>query len=109
MKLRMVRYGSILTFALATIAAGPLGCASTEKGPTKEDQKLSSKVEDALKHDPVCKYKGVNVSSASGTVQLSGFTASQTEKQRAEQVAKKVNGVNQVDNKIVVQQESARF
>jgi len=103
MKLRMVRYGCIFVFALATVAAGPLGCASTETGASKADRELSSKVEKKLKNDPVCKYKGINVASSNGTVQLSGFSASQTEKQRAEQLAKGVDGVNQVVNKIAVQ------
>ena len=104
MKLQIVRYGFVLMLALTTMAAGPLGCSTIQNvSPKMADHQLSSKVQRALRRDPVYKFAGINVTASNGTIQLSGFTSSQKEKQRAEELAKQIDGVNEVINRIVVQ------
>ena len=61
---------------------------------------------DSLARDfKVCK---VNVDTNQGNVRLSGFVDSDTEKQRAEEIARSVSGVRSVTNALVVQGESSR-
>ena len=90
--------------ALGTIAAGPLGCATMKSDtPQAADRQLSAKVQRVLRRDPVYKFANITVAASNGTVQLSGFTSSEKEKQRAQELAKQVDGVNDVINKIIVQ------
>jgi osmotically-inducible protein OsmY len=49
----------------------------------------------------------VGVDTNNGNVRLSGFVDSDTEKRRAEEVARSVAGVKSVTNAITVQRESA--
>jgi hyperosmotically inducible periplasmic protein len=44
----------------------------------------------------------INVETLNGTVQLSGFAKSATEKSLAETITREVNGVKQVRNNIIV-------
>src|SRR5437868_7194703 len=99
MKLLIVRYGFALMLALTTLAAGPLGCSTIKSvSPRMADHQLSAKVQRALRRDPVYKFANITVAASNGGVQLSGFTSSQKEKQRAEELAKQVDGVNEVSN-----------
>jgi len=104
MKLQLIRFGCLLMLALATMVAGPLGCSTLQSSSAQSsDRQLASKVQRVLKRDPVYKFANISVAASNGAVQLSGFTSSQKEKQRAEELAKQVEGVNEVSNKIVVQ------
>ena len=104
MKLQILQYGFVLMLALGTISAGPSGCASMQGGSAQAaDRQLSAKVRHVLKRDPVYKFAAIDVSASNGTIQLSGFTSSEKEKQRAQELAKQVDGVNEVINRIIVQ------
>ena len=104
MKLHIIRYSCVLMLALAAMAAAPLGCSTIQSAsPQAANRQLSAKVQRALRRDPVYKFSGINVSASNGTVQLSGFTSSQKEKQKAEELAKQIDGVNEVINKVIVQ------
>jgi len=98
---------SLAAFVGVSGLGGLTGCntMSTSKDPqAKEDSRVTSQVKDALKHSQIFKFKNVQVASANGKVQLSGFTIDPKEKQAAESIAKKVDGVKEVQNDISVQQ-----
>ena len=104
MRLLIVRYGCVLMLVLGMIGGGPLGCSTIQNvSPKAADRQLSSKVQRVLKRDPVYKFARITAAASNGTVQLSGFTSSEKEKQRAQELAKQVDGVNEVINKIIVQ------
>lgn len=104
MRIQMLRYGCVVMLALGTIAAGSLGCSTIQSSsPQNADRQTSAKVQRVLKRDPVYKFANITVAASNGTVQLSGFTSSEKEKQRAQELAKQVDGVSEVINKIIVQ------
>src|SRR6266436_8625037 len=104
MKLQIIRYDFALMLALTAMAAGPLGCSTIQNvSPKAVNRQLSAKVQRVLKRDPVYKFAGITAAASNGTVQLSGFTSSEKEKRRAHELAKQVDGVNEVINKIIVQ------
>ena len=104
MKLQLIRLGSLLMLVSAAMVGGFNGCASIRGDAAQlEDRRLVSRVEHALRRDMVYKFSDVKVSAANGAVQLSGFIPSEKARQRAEEIARRVDGVNQVVNKIVVQ------
>jgi hyperosmotically inducible protein len=101
----MKKYITMLSLAAFVGVSGLTGCSTMgSKDPqAKEDSRVTSEVKDALKHSPVFKFKNVQVASANGKVQLSGFTLDPKEKQAAESIAKRVDGVREVQNDISVQ------
>jgi len=95
----------ITALGLAALT-GLTACSSmtTNSDPQKaEDSRLTSQIRSALKSDPVFKYRNIQVAASYGKVQLSGFTSDPKEKQAAEQLARKVDGVKDVMNGITVQ------
>lgn len=100
--------------ALTAVAALPVLCGVTgcttgsqykqSTGEYIDDHGTSSRVKKALGADPQYKYEGVKVDTFKGTVQLSGFVNSKDQKNRAEDLARKVEGVNRVENSITVKE-----
>lgn len=82
------------------------GCAGTSTkestGEYIDNSAITAKVKSALASDDVVKAREINVESFRGTVQLSGFVSTEAEKDRAGRIAKSVEGVKDVDNKIAV-------
>lgn len=79
-----------------------LGCAST---PTKEgtgeyvdDSVITTKVKAAIFSEPTLKSTEINVETFKGVVQLSGFVGSQSDINKAVEVARGVAGVTSVKN-----------
>jgi hyperosmotically inducible periplasmic protein len=98
--------GLVLCVGGLALVAGVSGCAgdryNQSTGEHIDDRATSSRVKSALSSDPDYKYPGVNVTTFKGTVQLSGFVDSRTQKNRAEDIAKTVSGVREVKNSITV-------
>ncbi len=90
----------------AFLLLSAVGCAPT---PTREgtgeyvdDTVITTKVKAAIFNEPGLKSFQINVETFRGTVQLSGFVSSDSEKKHAADVARKVNGVKSVKNDIRV-------
>jgi osmotically-inducible protein OsmY len=90
----------------AIITILELGCAGT---PTQEstgeyidDAAISSKVKSELLISEDTSGTAITVETFKGTVQLSGFVKSAQEKRRAEEIARSVDGVKRVENRISV-------
>ena len=90
--------------AIATLAL--VGCQSSQhERPTGEfadDKVLGSRVKHALNAQPVYKYPDVKVNTFRGVVQLSGFVASENQREAATEIAQHVRGVTELENNIVV-------
>jgi hyperosmotically inducible periplasmic protein len=98
---------SLLTAALAAVALMGASACSTESGnrrtagETAGDAAVTAKVKTAIATDVGARTAtAVNVTTYNGTVQLTGFVDNNDQKARAEQAAKKVDGVKSVKNDI---------
>jgi hyperosmotically inducible protein len=92
--------------ALPVVSLVSTGCAGDKyhqsTGEAIDDHGISSRVKHALANDGEYKYDGVEVNTFKGTVQLSGFVDSSSQNSRAAQLAKGVEGVQDVVNNITV-------
>ncbi len=90
------------TIFAAIVFMSILGCASTTKsegaGEYIDDSVITTKVKAAIFNEPTLKATEINVETYKGVVQLSGFVRSQSNINRAEEVARGVNGVKSVKN-----------
>jgi osmotically-inducible protein OsmY len=95
-----------LAFLAPVAVLGP-GCAAGNRyerstGESIDDTATTGRVKSALGNDALCKYPDVKVTTFKGTVQLSGFVDTREQKSRASEIAKGVEGVKEVKNKITV-------
>jgi hyperosmotically inducible periplasmic protein len=100
---------SILSAAAVFIA----GCddgreATTGSAPntgvetTIDDSIISTKIKSGLLADPLVKDSEPQVETHQGTVQLSGFVENQAQMERVIEIARAVDGVKHVENKMSV-------
>jgi osmotically-inducible protein OsmY len=98
----------ILSVSALAMAGGMTGCAgdryTQSTGERIDDKSESSRVRGALSDDTQYKYQDVKVQTFKGVVQLSGFVNSREQKNRAGDLAKKVEGVKEVENNITVKE-----
>ncbi len=82
------------------------GCAVTRDqetvGAYVDDSVITSTVKSRLFDDKTVDGSAVSVETMNGTVMLSGFAKSATEKKNAEMIASKVKGVKTVKNELLV-------
>ena len=103
----------LLAFMLC-IGALPLicvvsGCSTGSRyqqstGEYIDDHGLSSQVKKELGEDHRYKYEDVNVVTFKGVVQLSGFVNTKDQKNRAGDLARKIEGVKEVRNNISIKE-----
>ncbi|HZF01876.1 MAG TPA: BON domain-containing protein [Methylomirabilota bacterium] len=111
MKITATTLNLALCLGLLTTAAitTTTGCAGDKynrsTGQYIDDKSLTMRVKDALHDNPEYKYGDVNVDVFRGTVQLSGFVNTSDQKSKAKDIAKQVQGVNDVVNNITVKSE----
>jgi len=99
----------ILCVGAWPLVVGVSGCSSGSRykqstGEYIDDHGLSSHVKKALGEDHQYKYDDVNVVTFKGVVQLSGFTNTKDQRNRAGEIARKVEGVKEVENNITVKE-----
>jgi hyperosmotically inducible periplasmic protein len=97
----------ILFASLAAIgAAGFTGCAVTDGqssvGAYVDDAAITTQVKAKLAEDPTVSAMRISVETLEGTVQLAGFATNESEKARAAQITRNVNGVKNIRNNIIV-------
>ena len=87
---------------LTIVLASAWGCGSTAKtegtGEYVDDSVITAKVKTAILNDATLKVNEINVETFKGVVQLSGFVRSQTDIDKAVQVARGIAGVKSVKN-----------
>jgi hypothetical protein len=77
-----------------------------DRPPTHMDDALiTEKVKAALAKDLDASALAISVDTTQGTVQLSGTVESEEEKEKAESIARGVDGVKAVENKLTVEKE----
>lgn len=85
---------------------GLMGCAATQKhestGQYLDDSVITAKIKAAIFDEPTLKSMQINVQTYKGVVQLSGFVDSAQSVMKAGEVAKKVEGVVEMKNDLVV-------
>lgn len=90
-----------LVFAVALIScAGSRTHEST--GQYMDDSTITTKVKTALLADPDVSGLDVKVETFKGVVQLSGFVDSAKQASKAVEIARSVDGVKKVENKLTV-------
>ena len=93
---------SISTVFIAIILAAIVGCTATlpkeSAGEYIDDAVITTKVKASILDQPSLKSSEIRVETFKGTVYLSGFVASQSQKDKAGEVARSVNGVRTVKN-----------
>jgi len=102
---RILIITAILGLGSASVG-GLSGCAAMGTGKSTgeyiDDAALTAKVKAELYRDPQVSGMAVNVDTYKGIVQLNGFVDSAQQKQRAEQIARNIPGVQDVQNKLSV-------
>jgi osmotically-inducible protein OsmY len=99
----------ILCVGALPLVCGVTGCSTGSRykqstGEYIDDHTLSSHVKKALGEDHQYKYDDVNVVTFKGVVQLSGFVNTKDQKNRAGDLARKVEGVKEIQNNITVKE-----
>jgi osmotically-inducible protein OsmY len=93
----------ILALAFTALLAACAGTAKQEStGEYIDDTVVTSRVKSVLLNDPNVSGLAINVETYRGTVQLSGFVKSASERNRAVQLAREVKGVRQVRNDMLI-------
>ncbi len=92
--------------SLATLGLG--ACADNRPAgnsayASADDDAISAHVKARLAEDSHQIARNIRVATMNGTVELSGFAATQEDKDNAEHIAMGVSGVQKVHNDIVVQ------
>lgn len=91
-----------ICIVLSMAAACTTSPSARPVGVALDDTLISTRVKTALAGDPEVKARDVQVETFRGTVQLSGFVDSREDIQRAIDIAKRVEGVQDVQNKMTV-------
>jgi len=89
-----------LMLSIGLVAASAAAFAGNSEG--KSDATLTGSVKSALISNDATKARQINVETKDGVVQLSGFVDSAAAKSAAEATAKNVEGVTQVQNKLMI-------
>lgn len=84
------------------------GCASTSTqestGEYIDDSVITTRVKEVIFREPNLKSLEINVETYKGVVQLSGFVSSQSDIDRALELARDVKGVQSVRNDMYLKQ-----
>jgi len=103
MKKRAIVTRFLLVLMLMTTL---MACASTSTrestGEYVDDSVITTKVKSLLAADDFLKSFNISVETYKGTVQLSGFVASQNAVDKAIQITRGVGGVKSVKNNLIV-------
>ena len=102
MTFRKLAIASLSTLALLTAT----GCAVTRGqetvGAYVDDTVITSTVKSRFIEDTQVSAAAISVETLNGTVMLSGFAKSSLERNAAEMIARRVNGVKLVKNEIAI-------
>ena len=102
MQIKTTLAAAMMAVALLTTA----GCAVTRGqetvGAYVDDAGITTLVKARMAESPAVSAAAISVETLNGTVQLSGFAKSASEKSAAENIARNVKNVKSVRNNIVV-------
>jgi osmotically-inducible protein OsmY len=106
--MKTTKLACIISGAMAL--AGLVGCKTENEhryselsnGRMIDDKHITERVKEELNDNPVYKFSDINIETYGGLVQLSGFASTDAEKQKAQDLAESVPGVQRVDNAIAL-------
>ena len=102
MQIKTTLAAAMMAVALLTTA----GCAVTRGqetvGAYVDDAGITTLVKSRMAESPAVSAAAISVETLNGTVQLSGFAKSASEKSAAENIARNVRNVKSVRNDIVI-------
>jgi hyperosmotically inducible protein len=102
----MKRHASIAVLLTALGVVLVTGCAVSRDQETVgayiDDTAITTSIKARFVKDKQVDASSISVETLNGTVQLSGFAKSATEKDTAESIARQVKGVKAVRNEIVI-------
>ena len=93
---------ALVALTLVTAAGCAVSRGQESAGAYVDDTGITASVKTRLLDDERVAGTSITVETLNGTVMLSGFAKSQTEKAAAESIARKVDGVRAVKNEITV-------
>jgi hyperosmotically inducible protein len=88
--------------AAADTVGDKLGAQTSKAGVAIDDTEITSKVKAAIFAEPGLKTLQISVATVKGVVTLSGSVDTQSNSNRAKELASAVAGVNGVENRLVV-------
>ena len=106
----------IMLVAVSVLGVGTLmttGCKSSGSethrttGTYVDDSAITSKIKSKMIADKTVKAHEINVDTFQGNVQLNGFVDNDQQKMRAEEIARNVSGVVNVQNNLQLRPEAA--
>ncbi len=99
-------YKLIVSALMACGVLAQTGCAITSgqssMGQYVDDTTITARVKKRFAEDEQVAASRIQVETLQGTVQLSGFATSETERMRAAQIARSVPDVRDVKNDVIV-------
>jgi osmotically-inducible protein OsmY len=100
----MTKYNRSLAILFSVVAIGLAGCA-TKPGQNSyfDDAMVTSRVKKAIFDEPALKVTDVSVTTENGVVSLSGGVKTRSERAKAADVARRVEGVKLVKNELKIQ------
>jgi osmotically-inducible protein OsmY len=101
-KRNIVIHCLVLLMLIVTFVACESKSKQESAGEYVDDSVITTKVKSLLAADDLLKSFQVSVETNKGTVQLSGFVASQQAVDKAGEIARSVKGVASVKNDLVV-------
>ena len=101
-KLKLITFFILSLFLVTTLTGCAGGKTYESTGEYLDDSVISTKVKTSLLNDPKVKLLHINVETFKGVVQLSGFVNSDATAKRAVDLARRVKGVKQVNNSLIV-------
>lgn len=93
---------AMTALAIFTTAGCSVGRGQQTTGAYIDDGAITTEVKTKMLNDPAVAGTSISVETLNGTVMLSGFAKSDSEKAAADRVARSVSGVKSVKNEIAV-------
>jgi osmotically-inducible protein OsmY len=99
------RISRVLCIGLFTAAVALTSCKTSGDrtvGAYVDDRMTARRVANALESSPIYKFDDVKVNTFRGTVQLSGFVTTEEQRRQAVDIARRVEGVQEVIDNLSV-------
>ena len=102
MQIRTTLVAAMMAAALLTTAGCAVSRGQETVGAYVDDAGITTLVKARMAESKLVSATSISVETLNGTVMLSGFAKSLTEKNEAENIARGVNNVKSVRNEIVI-------
>ena len=102
MNIKTILATTAMAFALITTAGCAVSRGQQTVGAYVDDAGITTLVKSRMAESKLVRASSISVETLNGTVMLSGFAKSLTEKSAAENIARNVNNVKLVKNEIAI-------